>query len=94
MTHIAQIDNRWEVSGDVLIGTVSEMLVASKSLAMTSDTVIDFAKVDNIDTSTISLILEWKRRAQQENQQLKFVNLPANLTSLTQLYGVDELINA
>ncbi|MEQ1599052.1 MAG: STAS domain-containing protein [Methylotenera sp.] len=94
MTHIAQIDHRWEVSGDVLIGTVSEMLVASKSLAMTSDTVIDFAKVDNIDTSTISLILEWKRRAQQENQQLKFVNLPANLTSLTQLYGVDELINA
>jgi phospholipid transport system transporter-binding protein len=94
MTHIAQIDHRWEVSGDVLIGTVSEMLVASKSLAMTSDTVIDFAKVDDIDTSTISLILEWKRRAQHESQQLKFVNLPANLTSLTQLYGVDELINA
>jgi phospholipid transport system transporter-binding protein len=94
MTHIAQIDHRWEVSGDVLIGTVSEMLAMSKALAMTSDTVIDFAKVDDIDTSTISLILEWKRRAQQENQQLKFVNLPANLTSLTQLYGVDELINA
>lgn len=94
MTHIAQIDYRWEVSGDVLIGTVSEMLAMSKALAMTSDTVIDFAKVDDIDTSTISLILEWKRRAQQENQQLKFVNLPANLTSLTQLYGVDELINA
>lgn len=83
MTHIAQIDHRWEVSGDVLIGTVSEMLAMSKALAMTSDTVIDFAKVDDIDTSTISLILEWKRRAQQENQQLKFVNLPANLTSLT-----------
>lgn len=94
MTHITQIDHRWEVSGDVLIGTVSEMLAMSKALAMTSDTVIDFAKVDDIDTSTISLILEWKRRAQQENQQLKFVNLPANLTSLTQLYGVDELINA
>jgi phospholipid transport system transporter-binding protein len=94
MTHIAQIDHRWEVSGDVLIGTVCEMLAISKALPMTSDTVIDFAKVDDIDTSTISLILEWKRRAQQENQQLKFVNLPANLTSLTQLYGVDELINA
>lgn len=94
MTHITQIDHRWEVSGDVLIGTVSEMLAMSKALAMTSETVIDFAKVDDIDTSTISLILEWKRRAQQENQQLKFVNLPANLTSLTQLYGVDELINA
>lgn len=93
MTQIVQIDNRWDVSGDVLIGTVSEVLVASKSLAMISDTVIDFAKVGDIDTSTISLILEWKRRAQQENQQLKLVNLPVNLTSLTQLYGVADLIN-
>ena len=57
------------------------------------DTTIDFAQVTDIDTSAISLILEWKRRAQKENKPLKFVNLPANLVSLTQLYGVSELIN-
>ena len=93
MTQIAQIDNRWNVNGDVIIGRVASILEASKSLSITQDTTIDFANVTDIDTSTISLILEWQRRAQRENQQLKFVNLPANLTSLTQLYGVDELIN-
>jgi phospholipid transport system transporter-binding protein len=93
MAQIAQIDHRWEVSGDVLIGTVAQILAVSNALQITGDTVIDFAKVGDIDTSTISLILEWKRRAQKENQPVKLVNLPANLTSLTQLYGVDELIN-
>lgn len=93
MTQIAQLDHRWEISGDVLIGTVTQLLSDSSALPISSNTVIDFAKVEAIDTSTISLILEWKRRAQKENQPIKFVNLPANLTSLTQLYGVAELIN-
>jgi phospholipid transport system transporter-binding protein len=93
MTQIAQIDNRWNVNGDIIIGSVASILEASKSLSIAQDTTIDFANVTDIDTSTISLILEWKRRAQKESMQLKFVNLPANLTSLTQLYGVAELIN-
>jgi phospholipid transport system transporter-binding protein len=93
MAQLTQIDNRWNISGDVVIGTVPAILASSKSLPIAVDTMVDFAKVNNIDTSAISLILEWKRRAQQEKQALKFVNLPANLISLTQLYGVAELIN-
>lgn len=93
MAQIAQIDTHWEITGHVLIGTVSQLLATSKTLSLSNNTVIDFAKVEDIDTSTISLILEWKRRAQLENQPVTFVNLPANLTSLTQLYGVAELIN-
>ena len=93
LTQIAQIDNRWDISGDVVIGAVPALLEASKLLSIIDNTTVDFANVTDIDTSTISLILEWKRRAQKENTSLKFVNLPANLTTLTQLYGVAELIN-
>lgn len=93
MAQIAQIGNRWEVSGDVLISTVTQVLAASNALPITGIAEIDFAKVTDIDTSAISLILEWKRRAHKENQQIKFVNLPADLTSLTHVYGVAELIN-
>ncbi len=92
-TQITQIDNRWNVSGDVLIGAVSSLLTASKSLTFKADTTIDFAQVTDIDTSTISLILEWKRRAQRERQNIVLTKLPENLKSLAQLYGVDELIN-
>jgi phospholipid transport system transporter-binding protein len=93
LANIAQTDNRWNISGDVVIGTVPSLLLASKALPIGANTMIDFANVTDIDTSTISLILEWKRRAKKENQPIKFVNLPANLNSLTQLYGVAELIN-
>ena len=93
LANITQTDNRWNISGDVVIGTVPSLLLASKALPIATNTMIDFANVTDIDTSTISLILEWKRRAKKENQPIKFVNLPANLNSLTQLYGVAELIN-
>ena len=93
MAQITQTENCWNISGDVVIGTVPSILVASKALPIAANTQIDFANVSDIDTSTISLILEWKRRAQKENQPIKFVNLPANLNSLTQLFGVAELIN-
>ncbi len=93
VTQITQIDNHWNVSGDVVIGTVSSLLSASKSLVIKADTIVDFAQVTDIDTSTISLILEWKRRAQKENQTIKLANMSDNLKSLTDLYGVAELID-
>ena len=93
LAQIAQIDNRWNISGDIVIGAVPALLEASKVLSIAENTTVDFSNVTDVDTSTISLIFEWKRRAQKENQALKFVNLPANLTTLTQLYGVAEIIN-
>jgi phospholipid transport system transporter-binding protein len=92
-TQLAQIDGCWQVSGEVVIGTVSAILNASKVMPIAAGAAVNFAEVTNIDTSAISLILEWKRRAQQEKHPLKFVNLPANLVSLTELYGVSEIIN-
>ncbi|MFM9835163.1 MAG: lipid asymmetry maintenance protein MlaB [Methylophilaceae bacterium] len=93
MANIVQSGNRWEVSGDVEIDNANALLLASNALSISKDTVVDFANVTEIDTGAISLILEWKRRAIAENKQLKFVNLSPNLVSLTQLYGVAEMIN-
>lgn len=93
MAQITQAGSGWDLSGEVVINTASELLEASKQLSLGPNTKIDFSGVTNIDTSTISLIFEWKRRAQKENQSIQFVNLPANLNSLTELYGVNEMIN-
>ena len=93
MAQITQAGNSWSLTGEVVIDTASALLEASKILPIAENTKIDFSGVTNIDTSTISLIFEWRRRAQKENQSIQFVNLPTNLNSLTQLYGVAELIN-
>ena len=92
MTQITQIDNRWNLNGDVVIGTAKSILTDSETLLIGTDIVVDFKQVDDIDTTAVSLILEWKRRAIKENKALIFTNLPVNLSSLIQLYGVEDLI--
>ena len=93
MAQITQINKHWILSGDVVNSSAGDILKASQAFSIVENTTVDFADVEDIDTTAVSLILEWKRRAAKENQTLIFVNLPENLTSLVQLYDVAELIS-
>ena len=73
--------------------SVSAILATSKSFKMDASTTVDFADVQDIDTATISLILEWQRRATRENTKLNLINLPVNLVNLAQLYGVEDFMH-
>lgn len=93
MTAIIQNENRWDVTGDIEMDSANSLLLSSKDLILTDNAVIDFTQVGEVDTSAVSLMLEWQRRAAAENKKITFVNLPKGLTSLTSLYGVTTLIN-
>ena len=93
MSQITLINNRWQLTGDVVVGSAKAILTTSQDFVISNDTIIDFAQVADIDTTALSLILEWKRRAQIENKTLRFINLPANLSSLAAVYGVEEMIS-
>ncbi|MGE0356763.1 MAG: lipid asymmetry maintenance protein MlaB [Burkholderiales bacterium] len=53
---------------------------------------IDFSAITEVDSSAVALLLEWRREAARRGKGLFFVNLPANLLSLAELYGVTGLI--
>ncbi len=53
---------------------------------------IDFSAITEVDSSAVALLLEWRREAARRGKGLYFVNLPANLLSLAELYGVTGLI--
>ena len=55
--------------------------------------VIDFARVEDVDSSAVSLMLAWLRSAQRKKVKLSFVNVPDNLRSLAKLYGVAESLS-
>jgi phospholipid transport system transporter-binding protein len=55
-------------------------------------TEIDMAQLTAVDSSAVSILLAWQRAARLQGRTLKFSNLPANLQSLAQLYGVADLI--
>ena len=54
---------------------------------------IDLADLSAVDSAAVATLLAWQRAAREQGKLLVFVNLPANLQSLAELYGVADLLN-
>ena len=78
-----------KISGPINIDSVANLLAESGKLIRDVN-VVDLGKVTEVDSSAISLMLEWQRQVQPKT--LRFTNLPASLKSLAELYGVTGLI--
>lgn len=53
---------------------------------------VDLGAVAESDSTALSLLLEWQRAAKARGWKIGYVNLPANLRSLAEVYGVLELL--
>lgn len=93
MATIKLINSIWHIEGDVLMEDANDILDQSKQLDLLDEQVIDFAKVREVDTAAVSLMLEWHRRAMTENKRIIFDHLPYGLVSLNALYGVKEILS-
>ena len=94
---ITRKDDSLQVTGNVTIATVSALLSESLKLQAESGPnggklLIDFAGLEKVDSSAVSLMLVWLREAQRNKVILSFINVPDNLMSLAKLYGVAELL--
>ena len=86
------------LTGELSFDTLPAVLAESAEYAARPDLperlTIDFSGITAVDSSAVSLLLEWRRQAASRGKTLEFVNLPANLVALANLYGVAELIDA
>jgi phospholipid transport system transporter-binding protein len=80
------------VQGSITVGNVIELLAQGNGLFSTLQVTVDLAAVTDVDSSALSLLLEWRREAGRNQRAIRYLNLPANLKSLAQLYGVTELL--
>ena len=78
-----------KVAGPMNIDCAATLLNQSQG-QLSGVKVVDLTGVTEVDSAAISLMLEWRRQVQ--DQALRFANLPSALTSLADLYGVNELI--
>jgi phospholipid transport system transporter-binding protein len=86
--------DRCKLDGPLTLENIVAVLEAAKrALPPVPQLTIDLAGVTEVDSSAVSLLLEWRRAALREKRKLEFVNLPDNLKSLAQLYGVSELLD-
>src|SRR5690242_10575394 len=85
--------NRLEVSGAVTIDNVVTVAERGIVLLDREDLIIDLGQITNVDSSAVSVLLQWEREARRRNRQIRFENVPQKLQSLIRLYGVSELIH-
>jgi phospholipid transport system transporter-binding protein len=87
-----------KLEGALSFETLPAVLAQSAEYAARPDLperlTIDFAGIEGVDSSAVALLLEWRRQALKRGKTLEFVNLPANLLALAELYGVSDLIQA
>ena len=81
------------VEGAVTIDTVVEMVARGAALFNHENQVVDLGGVTELDSSAISMLLEWQREAKRHGRQMRFTNTPPKLQSLVRLYGVADLVN-
>jgi phospholipid transport system transporter-binding protein len=53
---------------------------------------IDLAQLTAVDSAAVATLLAWRRAAKARGVSLSYKNIPANLSSLADLYGVADLL--
>jgi phospholipid transport system transporter-binding protein len=80
------------VAGPVTLANVNAVLAEGERLFTAPSLTVDLAGVTEVDSTAVSVLLEWRRAATRAKRAIAYVNFPANLKSLIQLYGVTELL--
>ena len=86
-------DGRCVVRGPINLSNVVALLAQGNSRFTAPEVKVDLAGVTEVDSTAVSLLLEWRREAARNGRRIEFENLPGNLTSLAKLYGVIDLLN-
>lgn len=89
---IACKDGRCTVQGPITVGNVVALLAQGREQLTAARQTVDLSSVTEVDSSALSLLLEWQRDAARHGRDIRFANLPANLQSLAKLYGVTDLL--
>lgn len=89
---ITREGDRLMVQGRLTIATVPTLFETGLQYLTSENFLVDFSKVEAVDSAAVSLLLGWARAAQRSQHELRVVGLPANLLSLAHLYGVSDLL--
>ena len=89
---IACKDGRCTVQGPITVDSVVSLLAQGREQFTAPRLSVDLSAVTEVDSSALSLLLEWRREAERNGREIRFSRLPDNLRSLARLYGVTELL--
>lgn len=74
------------------VNTAKTALEAGLRAIESGQTEINLAQLTAVDSAAVATLLAWQRAARERGTALKFSNLPVNLKSMIELYGVADLL--
>lgn len=80
------------LDGDLTLEHAARLLTQGSAEIANGARVVDFSHVGKVDSSALSLMLAWRRRAMAAGSGIELRNIPDSLMSLARLYGVAEFI--
>ncbi len=83
---------RATLTGSLTLANVNAVLEEGARAFKAPSLTVDLGGITEVDSTAVSLLLEWRRAAQREKRVIEYVNYPGNLKSLIQLYGVTDLL--
>jgi len=84
--------SRWEYTGALTFADARAAMAAADALALPAGGEIDLNGIDAVDSAAIAVLLALKRRAAAEGRRLTFSHVPAALTALADVYGVEDML--
>jgi phospholipid transport system transporter-binding protein len=85
-------EDRCTIEGPVTADNVLSLLAQGAQQLTGPRMTVDLSGVTEVDSTALSLLLEWRREAIRSGREVRFRNLPASMKSLAELYGVTELL--
>jgi phospholipid transport system transporter-binding protein len=82
-----------QLKGKVGLETVSRLLTAADPLFVSGGKcAIDLGGLEESDSATVALLLEWKRRARQYDCSLRYTGIPQNLLDIARISQLDSIL--
>lgn len=79
--------------GDAMtLASAKSLLEEGTRLLAGPVTAFDLGAVTEVDSSGLAVVFGWLREAQRLGKTVRIVNLPQSLSSLAQVYGVNDLL--
>ncbi len=85
-------EDRCTIEGPVTADNVLSLLAQGAQQLTAPRMTVDLSGVTEVDSTALSLLLEFRREAIRNGREVRFRNLPASMKSLAELYGVTELL--
>lgn len=77
----------------IVNSNAASLLQLGEAAIGAGDLRFDLSGVKRCDSSAVALLLAWQRAAHARGKRLELQGIPADLTSLATLYGVESLIS-